>query len=59
MATSSKVSHPMRKCHLSYLSKGNEDSMWCHHDVLSHMGSPSSNEEMPLVILIQSNDDSM
>ena len=51
METSSKDPHPMRKCHLSSLSKGNEDSMWCHHDVLSHMGSFSSNEDVPLVII--------
>ena len=34
------------------LIQSNEDSMWCHYDVLSHMRSPSSNEEMPCVILI-------
>ena len=51
MATSSKVPHPMRKCHLSSLSKGNEDSMWCHDDVLCHIGSPSSNEEVLIVII--------
>ena len=31
------------------LIQSNEVSMWCHYDVFSHMVSPSSNEEMPLV----------
>ena len=77
MVTLSIISHPNSSSNEEVthviLIQSNENSMWCHYDVLSHMEVPHpmrrchlsflskammiACEEVPLIILIQSNDD--